>query len=246
MRSVGGIAAAIALAAAMSIEARQATAEAAPDDGAQARLLFFAGTDLWRHGGFAHSGAQWSPNGLDRDGFALKVMFNGGSYRYVSGALGNTEVRGRQFAGAILPGWRFVSGPQVLTLFAGLDLQDHRLAPDDPAAGLRGRHVGARVALELWYAPTAATMLAADASVSNLGPSYSARISAGLRLFDRCYVGPEVQGFAADDNYQQLRAGLHVSALRIHAVEWAAGLGWATDSDHRASLYARLGMNLRR
>ena len=65
----------------------------------QARFLLFSTTDLWRHGGFTHAGVLWAPSGLDRDGPVLKLMFGGGIYHYLSGALGNADVLGRQLAG---------------------------------------------------------------------------------------------------------------------------------------------------
>jgi hypothetical protein len=34
------------------------------------------------------------------------------------------------------------------------------------------------------------------------------------------YVGPEVQGFAFDDNYRQFRAGLHLTAFKTESFEW--------------------------
>ena len=87
-------------------------------------------------------------------GSVLKLMFGGGVYRYTSGALGNVDVRGRQLAAAILPGWRFIRDGFIVTVFAGLDFQNHRLSPDDPTAGLRGSYVGLRTGFELWYEPT--------------------------------------------------------------------------------------------
>jgi hypothetical protein len=41
----------------------------AGDDGAQ--FLLFSGADLWRDGRFMHGGLQWSPGGLDHEGFTL-------------------------------------------------------------------------------------------------------------------------------------------------------------------------------
>jgi hypothetical protein len=210
------------------------------------RFLLFSNGDIWNHGGFLHGGMVWSPAGVDRNGFALKAMFGGGTYRYLSGALGNTEVTGRMLTAAILPGWRFVRGKFIASIFAGLDLQDHRLSPDDPSAGLRGSHAGFRVNAELWYEPTPLTMAAADGSVSTIDASYNARLAFGWKIFDRYYVGPEVQGFAAGDNYRQLRAGLHVTGLRTASVEWSGGLGWAQDSDDRDGPYARIGLLMRR
>jgi hypothetical protein len=211
-----------------------------------ARLLLFSTTDLWRHGGFGHGGVVWAPAGLDQEGPVLKLMFGGGVYRYVSGALGNAEVRGTELAAAILPGWRFVRDGVSVTVFLGYDFQHHGLRPDDPSAGLRGNYHGARTGFELWYQPTASTMIAADASVSSVGPSYDVRLAAGLRAFDAFYVGPEVQAFGADDNYRQLRAGLHVTAFRTGEFEWSAGAGWATDTDERSGAYGKLSVWTRR
>jgi hypothetical protein len=242
MRCVGGVAAAAAVC--VCVASAGAGEWPAPDDAP--RFLLFSTGDIWSHGGFLHGGLVWSPAGIDRNGFALKAMFGGGTYRYISGALGNAEVTGRLLTAAIQPGWRFVRGKFIASVFAGLDLQDHRLTPDDRSAGLRGSYTGFRVSAELWYEPTALTMAAADGSVSTIDASYNARIAAGWKVFDRYYIGPEVQGFAAGDNYRQLRAGLHVTGLRTAQVEWSGGLGWARDSDNRDGLYGRVGLLMRR
>jgi hypothetical protein len=210
------------------------------------RFLLFSTTDLWNHGGFVHGGAVWSPRGVDNEGFALKVMFGGGSYRYISGALGNTEVSGGLLAASILPGWRFIRGKFIASIYGGLDVQRHRLSPDDPLAGLRGGYAGLRANVELWYEPTPSTMIAADGSISTIGASYSARAAFGWRVFNRYYLGPEVHGFAAGDNYRQFRVGAHVTGLKTEWFEWSAGVGWATDSDDRDGLYGKLGLLMRR
>lgn len=143
---------------------------------------------------------------------------------------------------SILPGYRFLRGPVTLTVYLGYDFQHHRLTPDDPSAGLRGNYMGVRAGFELWYQPVAWGMVTADASFSTVGPSYNARLAAGVRTLDWFYVGPEVQGFAADDNYHQFRAGLHVTGLRLGDIEWSAGTGWALDSDDRSGVYGKLGL----
>jgi hypothetical protein len=257
MRCVSGVAAAV-LVAVLSIAQCLALAEDEPAAGEDSgidlsfgpapdsRFLLFASTDLWRHGGFAHGGLLVALNGLNRDGLVFKVTLGGGAYRYISGGLGNVDVIGRQFAAAIMPGWRFTGRNFVVTAFAGLDYQDHRLTPDDPFAGLRGGAFGLRTAIEVWYEPTPHTMVAADASVSTVGPSYSARIAAGWRVLDGYYLGPELHGFAHDNNYSQMRVGVHVTGLKLSALEWSAGLGWANDSDDRNSLYGKLSVIGRR
>jgi Cellulose biosynthesis protein BcsS len=55
-----------------------------------------------------------------------------------------------------------------------------------------------------------------------------------------------VQTFAAGSNYQQYRAGLHVTGLRTGKFEWTTGVGWAGDSDDRSGVYGKLGLLTRR
>ncbi|MEX0841594.1 MAG: cellulose biosynthesis protein BcsS, partial [Xanthobacteraceae bacterium] len=208
-------------------------------------FLYFSGVDLWREGGFLHGGVLWSPDGLDQDGFTLKFIFGSGAYRYLSGALGDAEVVGHQLSGSAMPGWRFKRPGFEMTVFAGLDAQDHRLSPDDPSSDLRGSHVGLRSGFDLWYEPNRTTMLAADASVSTIGTSYNAHAAYGWRLFNRVYVGPEAAAFASDD-YRQYRFGLHATAFKTGTIELSAGAGYARDSSHRSGAYGRLSLVTRR
>jgi hypothetical protein len=215
----------------------------AGDDGA--RYLLFTGGDIWRNGAFTYGGLLWSPDGLDREGFTLKTVISGGRYRYNSGALGGAQVVGSEFVAQVLPGWRFKRDRLEVKVFAGLDLEDHRLVPDDPSSRLRGGSAGARAAVDIWYEPTPATMLAADASVSTIVTSYSARIAYSWRLLDRFYLGPEAQTFACE-GYRQIRFGAHLTGFKTETAEWSVAAGWSDDSDHRTSLYLRFGVSARR
>jgi len=215
----------------------------AGDDGA--RFLLFTGSDFWRNGDFAYGGLLWSPGGLDNEGFTLKAVMSGGIYRYNSGALGNAQVYGYELVGQMLPGWRFKRDTLEVKVFAGLDVESHRLFPDDPSSRLRGGDVGLRAVVDLWYEPTPQTMLAADGSISTIITSYSARIAYGWRAFDLLYVGPEAQTFACV-GYQQVRLGLHLTGFKAVDAEWSGAIGWSEDSDHRASPYVRFGVLMRR
>jgi hypothetical protein len=240
----GRVNAAIAIAAACCIGAQGVSAGPA-GDGDSARVVFFSGTDLWHHGKFIHGGLLWSPDGLDREGLTFKAAISGGFYRYISGALGNKEVTGRELTAQFMPGWRFKAGSTEVKVFAGIDLQNHRLNPDDPASGLRGPSAGVRVAFDLWSEPTPTTMLAADGALSSIATGYSLRAATGWRVNDRFYLGPEAQAFASRD-YRQLRFGLHLTGLKIEPFEWSAAAGLASDSDRRSGAYVRLGVLTRR
>ncbi len=210
------------------------------DDDDLAHFIVFTGRDLWRNGVFAHGGLLWAPAGLDTGGFVLKTLLSAGAYRYTSGALDNATVYGGELKGQLLPGWYFKRGRFELKLFAGPDLEMHRLWPDDTSNSLRGTSLGLALATEVWIEPTQVTMLAADASLSTIGPNYAARIATGVRLLGQFYVGPEMQVYGGD-GYSQMRYGAHVTSLKTGLSEWSAAAGWAIDTDKRDSPYVRLG-----
>lgn len=216
----------------------------AAEEEASASVLLFSGFDLWRNGAFTDDGLYFAPDGLDRDGFVFKALLSSGVYHYRTDAPGNPQIAGRALGAQILPGWRFSEGRVELRLFAGLDLRDYRLAPDDPAAGLRGRYVGVQVAVETWQQPTETTMIAAHAAVSTIGGLMHARFAYGWLLFGLFYAGPELAGFSTA-GYQQARIGLHVTALRTGDWEWSAALGFARDSDRVSGAYGRIGVLMR-
>jgi hypothetical protein len=166
----------------------------AGDDGAQ--FLLFSGADLWRDGRFLYGGFLWSARGLNNEGFTLQLLGSGGRYRYISGALANATVTGTEGEIQLLPSWRFKDGRLELKVFAGIDIKQDTTSADDPSNRLHGTNAGARGAVNLWFEPTPATVLAADASLSLIVTGYSARLAYGWRLLDWFYLGPEAQTFA--------------------------------------------------
>lgn len=225
----------------------QASGEASAPPPPAPRLMLFSGFDGWRDGAFSYGGLLWAPAALDRDGFVLKAFGGSGGYRYFAGGAGQAlavEVIGEQRMFALLPGWRFKRDALEVTLFAGLDLQEHRLTPDDPASRVRGAHAGLRVGADAWYQPSRAIMLAASASLAAVGTGYWARGAAGVRLLDRVWLGPEIVALG-DARFWQGRLGAHATGLRTGRFEWSIGSGLATDSDRRRGWYGHLGVLLR-
>src|SRR5436305_3213240 len=155
--------------------------ETRSDATALAHLLLFSGADMWRNGAFMHGGFLYAYQGLNQDGPVFKLLLNGGFYRFHSAG---SEITGRQVMAAALPGWRWSRPGLELTVFAGLDVQDHRYTPDDPGNRLRGTHFGARGGFDVWYEPLQDGMLTASASLSTVGKSYWTRAAAGWRFFD--------------------------------------------------------------
>jgi len=192
-------------------------------------FLLFAGTDLWRYGSFAYGGMLWSAEGLDKTGFAFKVLVSGGGYTFLSGYQ-NEGIDGTMLSVGALPGWRFSHGNLAVSVFAGPLVQDYRLVPFDPSARLHGFYVGGQFASDVWYQPTPATLVMVNGQIASIGPTGSLRTAFGVRVFDRMFVGPETQ---------------EIWCGEIEGLEWSAGGGWAIDSDHRTGPYMRLGFNAR-
>lgn len=206
------------------------------------KILYFSGFDIWRSGGSFYGGLQWAPDGLNQDGFTLKLLVAEGTYRYLAG---NTDIRGTGLLASILPGWRVKRGDVEIKLFAGLDLQNHRLSPDDPANSLRGNHAGLRVGADLWWEPTPHLMIASSVSGSTIGTNFSIRAAAGWRVEDRFWAGPEIET-SGDQVYRQYRIGAHVTSLKWSAFEWSLGAGYVEDNSHRSGLYGRISVLTRR
>jgi hypothetical protein len=206
------------------------------------KFLYFSGFDLWRSGGSFYGGVQWAPRGLNEDGFTLKLLLASGTYRYVAGT---TNIQGTGLLASIMPGWRIKRSNLEIKVFAGLDLQNHRLSPDDLANSLRGNHAGLRVAADLWWEPTATLMLSSSISGSTIGNSFGVRGAAGWRIMDRFWAGPELET-SGDEVYRQYRIGAHITSLKLAAFEWSLGAGYVEDNSHRSGLYGRVSLLTRR
>jgi hypothetical protein len=204
--------------------------------------LIFSGVDLWRAGAFLNGGLVWSPAGLDRSGFLIKILSGAGAYRYQSGA---TTIVGVQNLVAAMPGWRFRYPALEVTAYGGVDSQVHAMVPDDPGHPLRGLRIGFRGGVDLWWEPTPDSMLSSSLSLSSVGPGVWSRIATGWKVADWFYAGPEVTALA-DTDYRQLRLGAHATAFRFGPYEWSVGVGWARDTNDGSGLYGRLNYLVRR
>jgi len=211
------------------------------------QVMEFSGRDLWRNGVFAYSGFLFAPGGFERDGFMLKLLMNGGVYRYWPGSMPGQEVRGAAWQTQVMPGFRIKRGDAEMKFFFGPEWQMHWLRPDDIDNRLRGRNFGLRFAGELWWEVTPDSLIAGDVSLSTLVTSHTARIAYGWRVThdllndENFYVGPELQYLAAD-GYGQTRIGLHVTSMRTEDIEWSLAIGYARDTDGHSSPYVRIGL----
>jgi hypothetical protein len=249
MRRVGGVVTAMLLAATYISVVESAAADFVPYKAPIAgtkenfdRFLLSGGVDLARHGGSIYGGMLWSPNGLAREGFTLKLLVAGGQYRYQGDG---SEIDGRYGLLSAMAGWRIKRDRLEVTVFTGPDVQSHGLTPDDPQNKLRGGNFGIRFGGDLWYQPSDAFMATGSVSVSSIGPNFWSRGAVGWYLFERAWIGPEVMALGGD-RYRQFRLGVHATSFRTKEFEWSGGFGYARDSENRNGAYVRIGVLTRR
>jgi hypothetical protein len=201
------------------------------------RVLLYAGFDIWRFGPTGYGGFYWAPDGVNNDGFIARLFVSYGVERYDAGSrrFDTNIVRASALAGR-----RFKQDDFELKVFVGPELENRVLTPDVPTAKLRGTHIGARVAAELWWEPMPELMLTSAFSAST-NASHSARAAAGWRVFDQFWAGPEISA-SSDDFSRQYRIGAHLTGFRIEALEWSAAAGYVQDSFGRNGVYGRIGV----
>ena len=216
-------------------------ASVSADDIEDARAIVFSGRDVWLNGAFLNGGVLWSPTALEEDGLLFKFLLSGGLYRYNAGDLGGERVVGQELMVQLLPGWHVVRPGFEAKVFWGPEYQHHYLSPDDPGNALNGSKFGLRFSGEVWDEPTAATMIAGDASISTVGGNSSARLGIGWKVLDMFYSGPEAQVYHGD-GYSQWRWGVHITSFKTGDAEWSAAGGWSVDTNNRSSPYVRLGL----
>ncbi|MEA2898296.1 MAG: hypothetical protein QOJ84_3911 [Bradyrhizobium sp.] len=202
------------------------------------RVLLYGGFDIWRFGRTGYGGFYWAPGGLNNDGFITRLFVSNGVERYDAGSKRfNTNI----VRASPLAGWRFSQGNFEIKVFAGPELESRSFDPDIPTAKLRGIHIGARVAAELWWEPVPELMLTSAFSASTNATSHSARAAAGWRVFDQFWAGPEISA-SSDEFSQQYRIGAHLTGFKLAPFEWSAAAGYVTDSFHRSGVYGRIGV----
>ncbi|WP_234827066.1 cellulose biosynthesis protein BcsS [Rhodopseudomonas palustris] len=203
--------------------------------------LLFGGQDVWRNGVSLYGGAEWSGIGPAENGWVIRLQASEALERYQTTRFVYVSDISRA---SVLAGWRFKVGQFELKILAGPDLEHRTSTPDIRDRRWRGSHGGLRIAIEGWAEPTPETMLTYSFYATTVASSYGTRIAAGRRALDMFWWGPEMSG-SADEFSRQTRIGLHLSGLRIAALEWSAAAGYVRDSFGRGGVYMRMGAQLR-
>jgi hypothetical protein len=200
-------------------------------------FLLYGGFDIWRFGRAGYGGFYAAPEGLDKDGFIVRLFVSDGHERYdLAARQFNTDI----LRVSLLPGWRVSQGTFELKVFAGAELENRSLA-DVPSARTSVSHIGVSAAAETWWEPIPALMLASSLSATTNMNGWSTRGAAGWRLSDQFWAGPEI--LASGDSFnKQVRIGAHLTGLKLAVLEWSAAAGFVHDSFGRSGAYGRISV----
>jgi hypothetical protein len=142
------------------------------------------------------------------------------------GALGRYDYRGTLFGadadlgttfdgdasyGAALLGYRFRARTLTAKLFAGVEAEDQRISPRDPANSVQGNAVGLKLAAESWLDLSPLWFLSVDASYGTAFQEYWSLARAGYRLGPLFSLGIE-GGALGNEEYDAGRGGAFVKA----------------------------------
>jgi hypothetical protein len=144
--------------------------------------------------------------------------------------------------------WRL--GSSFVALYAGSDTESvQRRQPFGVSAP--STRYGGRIQADLWSTPMEGMMAQAGAYVSSNGRFWArgaagwqlpASIPIGSRIYvgPQFYIGPEIETYR-ENGYSKLRAGIHLTGLRLLGVEWRISGGWQQSSTKASEAYATLG-----
>ncbi|WP_211909365.1 cellulose biosynthesis protein BcsS [Tardiphaga alba] len=204
------------------------------------KTIYFAGVEAsqWSVGVFG--GGQWMPNGINRNGFILRMFMSESIERYTNGRFVYDTQIGRA---SILPGYQFRIGRMDAQFLLGPDAEVDFFFHNGRANRWRTRF-GMRGLADIWWEPTPYLMLQSTLSATTIDNGYTARIAPGWRVSDWFWIGPEAT-FSSDFFSEQTRFGAHITGLRMYDYEWSLAAGRVTDNFGREGFYGRFGIMLR-
>jgi hypothetical protein len=197
------------------------------------RTVLFGSLDAGRSV-FMSGGAKQSLVGsLDRSGFmALEVTGFGLTQERLRTDGGDLPVLRFTHQTAVTPGYQWNLGALHLGAYAGPELHQEQVTYGGRALRFSKPRLGIRGQVDLWAHPSADTLVTGTLISGSTRASLWGRASAGLRVTDGLFAGPEVT-FYVTPTYSEVRWGAHVTGLRLWILTFRASAGWMQDDAHR-------------
>jgi hypothetical protein len=176
---------------------------------------------------------------LEESGMRLRAGASVGGYTYTSTTPVKRDIVGTQQAGNIMAGYEHVTANMKIAGFAGIEIRNTELTPLDPNNSSRGMLGGLRAALDFYMQPTDYSMLSANFTFSSINTSYYGRVKGGIAFWQGIYVGPEFL-MIGDSTTSQYRVGVHLTGLKLGALQFGVSGGYVAQRDRPASFYGIL------
>lgn len=170
---------------------------------------------------------------LDRQGF-LALETTGIGLTRENVRLGPLRIPVQRFThqGSVMGGYQHMFGPLYVAAYLGPELQHEQIAYDGRFARFSKPRLGARGQVEIWWHPTPGTLLTTVVVAGSTRNSIYARSSAGILIFAKTYVGPEITIYATP-TYRETRYGLHATGPKLGPVNLRLSGGVMTDDGRR-------------
>lgn len=208
-----------------------------PDEPDPTRTVFFGSLEGGPSKSFASYGSKRAVDagGLDASGFRLMQKLG------VANERANPYGRSYKTEAQALLGYEWQLDSTSLSLYVGSDFEaEYR---ETRCGCYRGVvRLGKRVHADLWTTPSSATMAQASAYASTIDHRAWGRLALGHKLGRGLYLGPEIE-FYRQTGYHKLRAGAHLTGLRLFGTTWRLSAGWQAASRSPPGAYATLGVH---
>lgn len=183
---------------------------------------------------FVSGGAKQSLTGpLDRSGIVMMESTGFGLTRERFRPEGaDVSVLRFTHQTSALAGYQWNGDGLYMAAFAGPEVQQEQLTYGGRVYRFSQPRLGGRGQFDLWARPTPETLVTATLIASSTRTSIWGRVSAGIRLADKLFVGPEAT-FYTTPTYTERRWGAHLTGLALSIVTLRLSAGWMEDDSHR-------------
>ena len=205
-------------------------------------VAVFGGGDVRQRSWYAYGGFVFAPFGdLTQNGFLLRGVIGGGEYEYDNAGVAGGEVDGDHINLEGMLGYQFLMDMARVSVYAGVNVQDHDLSPNDPGNSVDGTEVGFAATGEIETLETSPFYGNLAGTFSTANDTYWTRGRIGWRI-DQFVIGPE-GSLSGNDEYDAARIG-GFGMMQLGMFNVSVSVGWAdvdgTQGDD--SVYGTLGV----
>ena len=220
------------------------------DHADEKHFVMFAGGTASGLGWFSYLGGVYAPfSDIRESGFLVRGFFGGGEYDYdVGQCLGgppctttNVNIDGEVLTGDLMVGYQFVVNRFVLRVFAGGNIADHDINPNDPGNPLTGTEGGGKGQLELFIPMGQSLWTSIMGSYATTNEDYWSRARIGYQVTNRISVGPEGV-FLGNERFDTYKVGGFVSVGLTDDLSAVASGGYLNNTSEGDSGYGSLGL----